>query len=95
MPQDRPNQPTKPDNNLDLVVVVSGAPEAVRINVHQTLEHVVKEALRESGNSGQPPEDWELRNEGGQLLELHLTPPQAGLREGQTLFLSPKAGAGG
>ena len=85
----------KPDNHVDLVIVVSGAPEAVRINRNETLEHAVREALRESGNHGQPPEDWELRNEAGQLLALSMRPDEAGLVDGQTLFLSPKAGAGG
>lgn len=55
----------------------------------------MQEALRESGNHGQPPEDWELRNEAGQLLALSMPPDEAGLVDGQTLFLSPKAGAGG
>lgn len=82
-------------NFIDMVIVVSGAPQHVRINIHETLENAVREALRESGNPGQPPEAWELRTENGQLLSLGLTPGQAGVREGQTLFLSPKAGAGG
>jgi hypothetical protein len=82
-------------NFIDMVIVVSGAPQHVRINIHETLENAVREALRESGNPGQPPEEWELRTEDGQLLSLGLTPGQAGVREGQTLFLSPKAGAGG
>lgn len=82
-------------NFIHMVIVVSGAPQHVRINIHETLEHAAREALRESGNPGQPPEEWELRTESGQLLSLVLTPGQAGVREGQTLFLSPKAGAGG
>lgn len=85
----------KPDNHLDLVIVVSGAPEAVQINRNEPLEHAVREALRESGNQGQRPEDWELRTEAGQLLPLTLRGGDAGLIDGQTLFLSPKAGAGG
>lgn len=85
----------KPDNHVDLVIVVSGAPESVRINRNEPLEHAVREALRESGNPGQRPEDWELRNEAGQLLVLTLRPGDAGIVDRQTLFLSPKAGAGG
>jgi hypothetical protein len=85
----------KPDNHLDLIIVVSGAPEAVRVNRNEHLENAVREALRESGNHGQRPEDWELRNESGQLLALSLRAGEAGLFDGQTLFLSPKAGAGG
>jgi uncharacterized protein DUF2604 len=80
---------------LDLIVVVSGSPHPVRVNVHQALEHVVAEALRESGNVGQPPADWELRTEDGTLLDQSVRVDAAGLHEGQTLFLSPHAGAGG
>jgi len=86
---------TKPNNFVDLVIVVSGAPEPVRINLHETLEHAVREALRLSGNAGQPPEDWELRTDNGQLLSLSQRPEEAHVTDGQTLFLSPKAGAGG
>lgn len=85
----------KHDNHVDLVIVVSGAPESVRINRNERLEDAVREALRESGNQGQRPEDWELRDESGQLLVLSMRPDEAGLFDGQTLFLSPKAGAGG
>ncbi len=85
----------KPDNHLEVVIVVSGAPEAVRVNRNEPLKNAVREALRESGNHGQHPEDWELRTEAGQLLALSLNAGEAGLFDGQTLFLSPKAGAGG
>jgi hypothetical protein len=82
-------------NNIEVVVVVSGQSERLKVNVHQTLEHLVHEALQKSGNQGQAPSEWELRTEGGQLLEQSLTAAAAGLHDGVTLFLSPKAGAGG
>ena len=84
-----------PNPNLDLIVVVSGSPHPVRVNVHQSLEHVVEEALRESGNVGQPSADWELRTEDGGLLSQDQRVQSAGLHDGQTLFLNPRAGAGG
>ncbi len=84
-----------PDRHLDLVVVVSGQPQPVRINANQTLEHVVREALQRSGNHGQPPADWELRTENGTLLDQQLRAADAGLVDGMTLFLNPRAGAGG
>jgi hypothetical protein len=31
----------KPDNHLDLIIVVSGAPEAVRVNRNEHLENAV------------------------------------------------------
>ena len=84
-----------PDHNLDVVVVVSGQPQPVRINANQTLEHLVREALQRSGNHGQPPADWELRTENGTLLDQQLRAVEAGLVDGTTLFLNPRAGAGG
>ena len=42
-----------------------GQPERLKVNVHQTLEHLVHEALQKSGNQGQAPSDWELRTEDG------------------------------
>ncbi len=80
---------------IDVVVVVSGQPERVRASVQQTLEHLVREALRKSGNEGQPPRDWDLRTESGQLLDQSMTIEAAHIQDGTTLFLSPKAGAGG
>jgi len=85
----------RPDRHLDLVVVVSGVATPVRANVNQRLEHVVREALRESGNAGQPPEDWELRRENGELLDQSLRVGDAGLADGAVLTLQPRAGAGG
>jgi hypothetical protein len=82
-------------NNIEVVVVVSGQSERLKVNVHQTLEHLVHEALEKSGNQGQAPSEWELRTEDGRLLEQSLTGAAAGLHDGVTLFLSPKAGAGG
>jgi Protein of Unknown function (DUF2604) len=83
------------DQNIDVTVVVSGQPERLKENVHQTVEHLVHEALQKSGNKGQPPSEWELRTEDGRLLDQGQTISAAGIQDGMTLFLSPKAGAGG
>ena len=85
----------KHKENIEVVVVVSGQSERLRLNVHQTLAHLVHEALQRSGNQGQAPSEWELRTEDGRLLDQNLTAAAAGLQDGATLFLSPKAGAGG
>lgn len=82
-------------DNLDVHVVVSGQPINIKTNVHQAVEHLVKEALRESGNKGQPPSEWELRTSDGALIDQGLKIGAAGIIDGVTLFLSPRAGAGG
>ena len=87
--------PEHRQQNIEVVVVVSGQPERLNVNVHQTLEHLVHEALQRSANKGQAPSDWELRTEDGRLLDQALSVEAAGVHDGMTLFLSPKAGAGG
>jgi hypothetical protein len=81
--------------NLTLVVVVSGQPSSVKVNIHQSIEKLVQEALKDSGNKGQAPSEWELRRSDGGLIEQTLSVEAAGLTDGMTLYLSPRAGAGG
>lgn len=81
--------------NISTHVVVSGQATPITINQNQTAEHLVKEALRESGNKGQPASEWELRTADGTLIEQALKIDAAGIRDGATLFLNPRAGAGG
>lgn len=85
----------KTDNHLDLVVVVSGVPRAVQANAHEPLRNIVRDVLRDSGDAGRSIEDFELRTEDGRLLDLAAKGFDAGLKDGDTLFLNPRAGAGG
>jgi hypothetical protein len=80
---------------LDLVVVVSGVPRPASVAEGEKLHKLVKEVLAESGDAGRAPDEFELRTENGATLALHLTIHEAGLVNGQTLFLNPRAGAGG
>ena len=83
------------DPNINVIVVVSGQPISLKVNVHQKIDHLVREALNKTGNKGQPPADWELRTSDGALIEQTVAIDTAGLVEGMTLYLSPRAGAGG
>jgi hypothetical protein len=85
----------KDNNNITVHVVVSGQPTAVKVNVHQTVEHLVKEALKDSGNKGQPPSEWELRTQDGRFIDQSGEIGGAGITSEMTLYLSPRAGAGG
>ncbi len=85
----------QPETNITVNVVVSGQSTSLKINVHQKVDHLVKEALDATGNKGQPSADWELRTSDGALIEQTLTIQNAGIVNGVTLYLSPRAGAGG
>lgn len=83
------------DNFVDVIVVVSGQPHPVRLNGNQKVAQLIREALRTSGNVGQQPSEWELRTNGGALIDPDLKIVASGITDGMTLFLNPRAGVGG
>jgi hypothetical protein len=82
-------------NPIELVIVVSGQPTTVKVNPQQKVEQLIHEALQQSGNKGQPPSEWELRRSDGGLIDHSGRIDAAGISAGMTLYLSPRAGAGG
>jgi hypothetical protein len=83
-------------HQIDFTVVVNGQPVNFdHINVNTHLREIVKTALEKSGNSGQPIDNWELRDAGGQVLDLNRTLADYGIATGAKLFLNLKAGVGG
>ncbi len=81
-------------NKLEVAVIVNGEPTHVEVNANAPLRTVIPKALEESGNAGQPPENWELRKD-GVLLDPSQKIKSFGLVAGAELFLSLKAGVGG
>ena len=84
-----------PDNELDLAIVVNGQPTLVRANKNAPLHTVIPKALQQTGNAGQPPENWELRDAGGAVLPLDTKVGDFGFPADIRLFLNLKAGVGG
>lgn len=84
-----------PEHEIEITVIVQGQPVKTEDNVKAKLLIVVEKALKKSGNGGQPPENWELRDTAGQILDLNKTIADYGILNGARLFLSLKAGVGG
>ena len=82
-------------NEIDITVVVNGQPTTVAGNVHAALRTIIPRALEQTGNVGQPVENWELRDTAGQVLDGDRKLSELGLATGATLFLNLKAGVGG
>jgi hypothetical protein len=80
---------------IEIVVIVNGRPALVRAREATHLHKVVKEALDETGNVGQPPENWELRDAAGVELDQSRTVKHYDLESGVKLFLNLRAGVGG
>ena len=80
---------------LKIAVVVNGTVALVEANPHAPLHTVIPRALEETGNSGQPPENWELRDAAGTLLDTSKKIEDFHFPADVRLFLSLKAGVGG
>lgn len=50
------------DHKKALTIVVNGQPVEIEANENAPLRSLVGRALELSGNVGQPPENWELRD---------------------------------
>ncbi len=82
-------------NKEILTVVVNGRPIDLDVNENAPLHTLVPKALEETGNQGQPLQNWELRDEKGTLLDLNQKIEDFHFAAGTKLFLNPKAGVGG
>ena len=82
-------------NEMDITVVVNGQPTTVKAKLNAPLHTIIPRALEQTGNSGQPPENWELRDAAGTLLDLSKKIEEYGFPANTTLFLNLKAGIGG
>lgn len=93
MPAKSP-KPEKP-SKLEIVVIVNGQPVFVEAAPQAVLRTVIVHALEASGNSGQPPDNWELRDAEGALLDPAKKIASYGFGPETKLFLNLKAGVGG
>ncbi len=84
-----------PENEIDLAIVVNGQPTLVRGNKNAPLHTVIARALEQTGNAGQPPDNWELRDAAGAPLSLDKKIADFNFPLGVRLFLNLKAGVGG
>ena len=80
---------------IEMTVVVNGQPTVVVAVEDDPLSAIIPDALRQTGNSGQPPENWELRDTDGNLLDLNKKIGDFGFDDKTRLFLNLKAGVGG
>jgi hypothetical protein len=82
-------------HEIELTIVVSGQPTTVSANPEAPLYTVVPTALSQTGNVGQPPENWELRDVAGTLLDTSREISSFHFKEDTRLMLNLKAGIGG
>jgi len=80
---------------ITIIVVVNGQPTTVEANPEVPLRTIIPKALEETGNTGQPPENWELRDASGVELDVSKKIEDFRFPADVRLFLNLKAGVGG
>ena len=80
---------------IAITVVVNGQPTIVEANPEAPLRTVIPIALEQTENTGQPPENWELRDAAGVELDVAKMIEDFQFPTDVRLFLNLKAGVGG
>jgi hypothetical protein len=86
---------SKADHRIAIIFIINGVDYRVAVNTEVPLAVAVEKALDESRNTGRPPDQWEVRNSSGVLLENDRSIEDLGLKDGTRLFLTLRVGAGG
>lgn len=82
-------------SKVSLTIVVNGQPTTLDVNEEEPLGALIPRALQQTGNTGQPPDQWELRDAAGEILDPGRKVKSFGFAPGTTLFLNLRAGIGG
>jgi len=80
---------------FELAVIVNGQPTVVAANPNAPLHTIIEPALRQTGNTGQPPDAWELRDANGEILDGARKIKDFDFAPGTRIFLNLRAGVGG
>lgn len=87
--------PTAAETAVKLAIMVNGQPVEVQAVQRNALHSVLPPALEQTGNLGLPPENWELRDPAGTLLDTTKAVSAFGFGEGARLYLNLRPGVGG
>ncbi|MGY3487875.1 chromosome segregation ATPase [Bradyrhizobium sp. USDA 4011] len=82
-------------NVVKITMVVNGQPVTIEATQQEKLSDVRQRALTETENLAQPPENWEIKDEAGTVLDPDKRVGHYHFGKEVTLFLSLKAGAAG
>ena|ERR1700686_1449612 len=85
----------RPGHFVEITMVVNGQPVLIKATEGEKLADVRQRALTQTQNLAQPPENWEIKNEAGALLDPEKRVGEYHFGEKVTLFLSLKAGVAG
>lgn len=80
---------------VKITMVVNGQPVTIKATEQEKLAEIRQRALTGTENVAQPPENWEIKDEAGAVLDPDKRVGDYHFGKEVTLFLSLKAGAAG
>ena len=78
-----------------LTVVVNGTPTEIERNDNAPLQSLIGKALSQTNNTGQPEENWILKDRDGNKLDVMKKISEYGFADGVVLYLTLGAGITG
>lgn len=83
------------DNKITLTIASLSGSFTDDFNVHQKVEHIIKEANRRLNITPAPGEQWQLTRPDDSVIDPNSTIAEAGLTSGMTLTYAPVESGGG
>ncbi|MGC4044847.1 MAG: DUF2604 domain-containing protein [Armatimonas sp.] len=77
------------------VVIVNGDAVKVQVSAEQPLAAIIPVALENANVTGRPPEDWDIKDEQGNLYDRNRLVSDYDFPVGQVIYLSLRAGEAG
>ena len=85
---------SKNEKKIILTFVIQGKEFPIEVNINQNIKGAVHKALKQANEQGSL-EGWELRTEGGGLIDMNSSFIDQNIISPTKLFLSKGAGRGG
>ncbi len=82
------------DKKIVITFVIQGKEFPIEVNINQNIKGAVHKALNQAGQQGSI-EGWELRTEGGKVINMNSSFKDQNIGDSIKLFLSKGAGRGG
>jgi hypothetical protein len=82
-------------NKLTLIFIIGGIEVSVEANLNSPLQAARNKALEQAKETGREPDQWEIKDASGKVLDPKMKVKDLGLEDGVKLFLGPKVSGGG
>ena len=82
------------ENKIVITFVIQGKEFPIEVNINQNIKGAVHKALKQAAQQGSI-EGWELRTEGGEVIDMNSSFKDKNIISPTKLYLSTGAGRGG